>query len=218
MPLLLGHRGAKKYAPENTAEAFALALDHGCDGFEFDVRLTANGGAVCCHDPEYRGHIVCQCQCNFEIADLTRLEAALGFADRGYLDIEMKVAGVVPKFATLLHQLDPERTVISSFLPQVISECKQHTPGVPAGLICESHAQLDNFEPSGADVLIVHHRLVTSELVASTHAQQKRIFVWTVNDAENMRELARLRVDAIISDDTLLMARTLKDIAAAAHA
>ncbi len=39
-PLLLGHRGAKSYAPENTIEAFELALQHGCDGFEFDVRLT----------------------------------------------------------------------------------------------------------------------------------------------------------------------------------
>ena len=50
-PLLLGHRGAAKYATENTLPAFDLALKHGCDGFEFDVRYTADGQTVLCHDP-----------------------------------------------------------------------------------------------------------------------------------------------------------------------
>ncbi len=52
-PLLLGHRGAKSYAPENTIEAFELALQHGCEGLEFDVRLTADQQAVICHDPKF---------------------------------------------------------------------------------------------------------------------------------------------------------------------
>ncbi len=41
-PLLLGHRGAgvSPGIPENTFASFDLALEHGCDGFEFDVRLT----------------------------------------------------------------------------------------------------------------------------------------------------------------------------------
>ena len=50
-PLLLGHRGASKYAPENTPAAFNLALKHGCDGFEFDVRYSSDGRTVLCHDP-----------------------------------------------------------------------------------------------------------------------------------------------------------------------
>jgi glycerophosphoryl diester phosphodiesterase len=54
-PLLLGHRGASKYAPENTLAAFDLALKHGCDGFEFDVRYTSDGTTVLCHDPFLNG-------------------------------------------------------------------------------------------------------------------------------------------------------------------
>ena len=50
-PLLLGHRGASKYATENTLPAFDLALKHGCDGFEFDVRYTSDGHTLLCHDP-----------------------------------------------------------------------------------------------------------------------------------------------------------------------
>jgi len=32
-PIIFGHRGASKYAPENTMTAFQLALDQGADGF-----------------------------------------------------------------------------------------------------------------------------------------------------------------------------------------
>ncbi|MCU1303492.1 MAG: glycerophosphoryl diester phosphodiesterase, partial [Candidatus Sulfotelmatobacter sp.] len=50
-PLLLGHRGvrAEKSIPENSLPSFDLALAQGCDGFEFDVRLSADGQAVICH-------------------------------------------------------------------------------------------------------------------------------------------------------------------------
>ena len=51
--LRLGHRGARALTsiPENTLASFDRALADGCDGFEFDVRLTADGEAVVCHDP-----------------------------------------------------------------------------------------------------------------------------------------------------------------------
>ena len=37
------HRGASAYAPENTLEAFQLALDMGADGIELDIQLSADG-------------------------------------------------------------------------------------------------------------------------------------------------------------------------------
>jgi glycerophosphoryl diester phosphodiesterase len=48
---VIGHRGAAAHAPENTLESFALAVEHGADALEFDVRLAADGVAVVCHDP-----------------------------------------------------------------------------------------------------------------------------------------------------------------------
>jgi glycerophosphoryl diester phosphodiesterase len=47
---VLGHRGARLVAPENTIEAFHAALDEGADGVELDVRQTADGALVCFHD------------------------------------------------------------------------------------------------------------------------------------------------------------------------
>ena len=44
------HRGASGYAPENTMEAFALAVDMGADGVELDVQMTRDGYLVVAHD------------------------------------------------------------------------------------------------------------------------------------------------------------------------
>ena len=48
--LILAHRGASGYAPENTMEAFKMAAKMGADGIELDVHLTADGQVVVCHD------------------------------------------------------------------------------------------------------------------------------------------------------------------------
>lgn len=50
-PLILCHRGAKDYAPENTLAAFKIALELGADGFELDTQLTSDGHIVVFHDP-----------------------------------------------------------------------------------------------------------------------------------------------------------------------
>ncbi|NOX29428.1 MAG: glycerophosphodiester phosphodiesterase [Actinobacteria bacterium] len=49
-PIGFAHRGAKAHAPENTLEAFALALKLGATGLESDVWITADGHAVLDHD------------------------------------------------------------------------------------------------------------------------------------------------------------------------
>lgn len=49
-PLIIGHRGASKVAPENTLAAFERALQDGADGIEFDVRLARDGVPVVIHD------------------------------------------------------------------------------------------------------------------------------------------------------------------------
>jgi glycerophosphoryl diester phosphodiesterase len=49
-PIAFAHRGARSHAPENTIEAFALALRLGAPGLESDVWITADGVAVLDHD------------------------------------------------------------------------------------------------------------------------------------------------------------------------
>ena len=48
--ILFAHRGARAHAPENTLEAFRLAVRLGATGLESDVWRTADGDAVLDHD------------------------------------------------------------------------------------------------------------------------------------------------------------------------
>ena len=48
---VVGHRGNRAHAPENTIESFAQAVTLGADAIEFDVRVTADGIPVVHHDP-----------------------------------------------------------------------------------------------------------------------------------------------------------------------
>lgn len=47
---ILGHRGANRRAPQNTVPAFRAAVEHGADGVEFDVQMSADGVLVICHN------------------------------------------------------------------------------------------------------------------------------------------------------------------------
>ena len=49
-PLVIAHRGASDEEPEHTVRAYRKAFEHGADGVECDVRLTADHHLVCVHD------------------------------------------------------------------------------------------------------------------------------------------------------------------------
>lgn len=51
--LIIGHRGASRYAPENTHASFERAFTDGADGIEFDVRLASDGVPYVFHDPTF---------------------------------------------------------------------------------------------------------------------------------------------------------------------
>jgi len=49
-PVIFGHRGASRYAPENTIAAFDRAISQGARAFELDTMLTSEGVPVVTHD------------------------------------------------------------------------------------------------------------------------------------------------------------------------
>ena len=210
-PLLLGHRGARRYAPENSLPAFDLALEHGCDGFEFDVRLTADGRAIICHDPKLAGIDVAS-HTYTEIFPRAGgppcLEHVLArFASRAFLDIEIKVAGLENTVLNCL-QGSPSRRgyVVSSFSPDAVTAIAAR--GFIAGFICDTQRELARWTSLPGEYVIPHYKLVNRQLVEEIHAGGREVFVWTVNHERQMHRLAEWGVDAIISDDTALLART----------
>ena len=53
-PLVIAHRGASGYAPENTILAFQKAIDLAVDMIEFDVRQSREGIPIVIHDKSLR--------------------------------------------------------------------------------------------------------------------------------------------------------------------
>jgi glycerophosphoryl diester phosphodiesterase len=211
LPLLLGHRGARASAsvPENTPASFDLALQHGCHGFEFDVRLTVCGRFVLCHDPTVDGITISQATAN-QLTHLPLLEDVVqSYSQRAFLDIELKVAGMESKILGLLREYRmEERYVVSSFLSEVVMELKTRSSKIQAGIICDKPGQLACWRETNADYVIPHHSLVTLKLVKEVHRAGQKLLTWTVNDRKTMLRLADWEVDGIISDDTELLVRT----------
>jgi glycerophosphoryl diester phosphodiesterase len=212
-PLLLGHRGARalKSIPENTIASFDWCLADGCDGFEFDVRMTADGVAVVCHDPQFQRVEIARTGCR-ELPELPKLEDVLArYGERAFLDIELKIGGLEKIVAELLGEHPARRGfVVSSFLPEVLQALRARDATIPLGLICETRAELARWHQLPINYVMPRWELVNPGLMAHFKATGKKTLVWTVNDSKKMGTLARLGVDGIISDDTALLCRVLR--------
>ncbi len=157
-PLILGHRGAPREAPENTLASLRRALELGLDGVEYDVRACASGDPVIFHDATLRrttgapGTIG-----DVDLRELYGLDAGGWFSKRFYgeqvpiLDevlslsserrgeppfhmIELKEAGLVEALASLLEERRPKVVCrVASFRRDVVLEARDH--GLPSMLL-----------------------------------------------------------------------------------
>lgn len=208
-PLLLGHRGARREAPENTLEAFELCQKHGCDGFEFDVRLCGDSQPIVCHDPRLAGREVARTRSK-DLAAPGLEDVFAAFHSRAFLDIELKVPGLELVTAELLRRYPPRRGYyVSSFLPHVVEGLHRADSTMKLGLICRTRAQLACWTGVPIQALFLERSLCSVRVLDALHTAGKQVFIWTVNRENEMRAMAELGVDGMISDDTALLVKTL---------
>jgi glycerophosphoryl diester phosphodiesterase len=107
-----------------------------------------------------------------------------------------------------------KRVLFSSFLPHNLSKAASLLPEVPRGLLAWKGwlgwwARSFGFAFGEYQALHPHLSDVSPEQVQRVHRLKRRIHVWTVNLADDMRRLAGWGVDAIFTDDPELACRTL---------
>jgi glycerophosphoryl diester phosphodiesterase len=216
VPLRIGHRGAAALAPENTLESFALALDLGVDGIEFDVVPTPDGLGVA-HD--------------LDAPDPAPLDETLEFlASRGtILQVDLKAYGQEVALVEALRRHDVlDRTVVSSFHLRSLRRLAELETSLPRAftypedrLGLARHRALTFVIRGGLHVmrhtlprriggmltraqvsaLTLIYTVVTEEIVEACHARGVAVWAWTVNDAEIAASLVAMGADAIITDD-----------------
>ncbi len=233
-PLVGAHRGSSARAPENTLAAFRAALEDGAEAVELDVHLTRDGRLAVIHDPTTRRVTgVDGVVAGLTMDELRRLDAGrhkgvawageaipeLGdvFAllkGRVLVNVEVK-GGVeaIPMVARRVGEYDMAADVIiSSFDRATVRAAADLQAGLRAGLL--SDAALPDpvaaVREVGASLLHLKHSLVTPQVMAALRDARLGLVAWTVNAPEEMRRLAALGVDAILSDDPRLLRETLR--------
>jgi glycerophosphoryl diester phosphodiesterase len=215
--LLLGHRGARLYAPENTIAAFDLSLKHGVDGFEFDVRCTRGKESIVCHDRKFNRMAVrtrtleqIHAKCSIDgkppcLEDVLEL-----YSRKAFLNIEVKVRGMEQVVVDAVKRFPPQRGYfISSFLPSVVRKLHALDSSLVVGAISKSYWHLRRWKALPVSYVVPHFGLLTPKLVDELHVASKTVITWTVNDPSKMLQAAAMGVDGIISDDTKLLVKTL---------
>lgn len=221
MPKIIAHRGASAHAPENTMAAFQLALDHGADGIELDVMLSKDHQLVVIHDDTVDrttdgfGPVK-----EMTLQELQSLDAGEGqkipsleevfesFGGRFLINVELKnyasIFDALPiEVAKLVKRYQIEDSIlISSFNPFNLPRFHAQLPDVSLGLLTQANqAKKWIWRLFHFDALHPYFSDVDQVLVASLHDRNRQVNVWTVDDDEEIRRLAALNVDSIITND-----------------
>lgn len=194
-PLIIGHRGASRHAPENTLESFRLAWNQGANGIEADFRLTADNRIVCMHDATTARTT----NANLPVAgsslkELRRLDAGSwkGAAWAGaviptldevlaalppgtWFFIEIKSGPeIIPqlKHVLLASGASPDRIRMLSFSAALITELKKQLPYWHCCWLCDyRHTLLSNmWTPSQDEVLATLDRIAADGLASANKA------------------------------------------------
>jgi glycerophosphoryl diester phosphodiesterase len=214
------HRGIAVDGRTNTLAAFERAIAAGADMIELDVRRVQDE-LVIFHDPLSGGVPLSertyeQLQAGEGSAVPTLREALTLCRGRIAVNIELKESGYEALVVSAVHeQGEPAKTIISSFIDQVIKQSKAIDPTLATGLVLgrrRPSAPLrtrfselfpgDRLLAARADYAIVHVILARLGVLARVSKAGIPAMVWTVNSAAALRRYAGdSRVRVIITDE-----------------
>jgi len=229
MTKVWAHRGASAYAPENSMEAFQIAIEMGADGIELDVQLTKDNEIVVIHDEtidrvsDGKGNV-----CDYTLSELRNYNFNSTHKEFAYIkiptlrevlllmkptkmivNIEIKT-GVVfyknieEKVLELVKEVDMEQQVIySSFNHYTILKIQELNPLAKTGFLY-SDGIIDVVEYAKKwKVTALHPALYNVQYENYVEQCKKagiKIHAWTVNEEIHMEKACLMEIDAIISN------------------
>jgi glycerophosphoryl diester phosphodiesterase len=221
-PLVIAHRGASAYKPENTMAAYQLAIDQQADMIEIDLHTTQDGAIAVSHDGGLehlgaKGEIADVCWAELQQLDagegervpcldevLDRFGESIPFnleiktAERGrYPGLEDAAVSAVEDRAIL------ERTLFSSFDDRVLAAVRRRSADARIGLLLspgDSQRAIARAQQLGAEAINPHVLLVDADLVEAAHGEGMAVYVYTVDALDTMLRLIDLGVDGLFTN------------------
>jgi len=208
-PLIIAHRGASGHAVENSLEAFQLAGQLGADGVELDVHATADGALVVLHEPRLPN--------GERIRDLPLAQMRDHRLPNGEPVPELgQVLAAIPDLLVFIEvkELDPvwdggllkviaaggpERCAVHSFDHRIVARLAALRPTLSCGALAVARLvdPVTALDRARADTLWQEVALVDASLVQHVHSSGRRVFAWTVNDADAARHLTDIGADGL---------------------
>ncbi|MHB0969885.1 MAG: glycerophosphodiester phosphodiesterase [Thermoanaerobaculia bacterium] len=203
--LILGHRGSPREERENTLDSLRAALASGADGYEIDLRLSADGRIVVYHDDELDHQpveeITHQRMCDrsmIPIPLLGDIGSELRTASRIVLEVKMR--GFEEQILEMIDGWDG--VILSSFDHRIIERFQQLGCRAELGLVISAYitgaaAYAANF---GVRWYFPHRRFVDVEMVGSMRERGIGIVAWTANRHNDWEKLLGLGAAGVITD------------------
>ena len=146
---IIAHRGASADAPDNSIEAFRLAIEQGADLIETDVQITQDGVLVLEHDFDIAGHSVAN-SCYAELLALkphlvSLAQALVAFGDKIPFCWEVKANGTETALVHMVQDISSqkihEQTEYTSFFWGSALKLRQLAPAYQVGWLTEDWSE-----------------------------------------------------------------------------
>lgn len=238
---IIAHRGNSSEAPENTLPAFRSAAEIGVSFLECDVHLSKEEIPVIIHDhllfrttdnpnpiaiddlsleqikaldvglwfhESFRGQEVLTLS---ELLDSPLNEANLMLEVKEGSAPEARLAEAVVDDLLRHSEKPPNRNIIvGSLSPEVLKHVKELAPRQPTIAIIGNIENIHQYPDP--DIYALNNNVISEALIKEIHQEGKKVWIWTVDEPEEMIRLINMDVDGIITNKPRLLKELLQGV------
>ena len=217
----IGHRGACGYEPENTLASFKKAIELDVDMVEFDVCVCKSGEIVVIHDDKVdrttngKGYVIGKTLEELRTLDagngekIPTLIEVLDLIERKVkVNIELMGRGIAKSVSEIINEYVSkngwhyEDFFVSSFNHYELQKFSQINSDVKIGALIYGIplGRTEFVEELNSYSVNPSLEFVDKEFVEDAHKRGLKVFVYTVNDPDDIERMKKMGVDGLFSD------------------
>ncbi len=236
--IIVGHRGARAEAPENTLAGFRYLRTLNIHHVELDVRLSADQQLVVIHDSkvdrttDHKGYVE-----QYTADELQAMNAAHHFPhwegktgvpllsqvisewpELKTIQLEVKTTSV-PTLHLIAQKLNAliqscqlhDKAIVTSSDIKFLKILQQQSTDIRRGLVAErfSRNPIGKARRLGCDYLVIDWRRCSKKLIQRAHRKGLTVSTWTVNNVDVAKRLMSWEADSLITDIPSVMLKML---------